>query len=539
MDKHRYPKARKFPYRWKITLVILMFTLIPCVLFATASFKSTRTKWTETTLESYYNAADNTALLLSNTLNDMHSKMNYLINNSTIRTLISRVEYLTLPLSLDMISELENAVSAITVDTPDLAVRWYPLYGTKSYGMYCYPLHLFTDEFDPLSDSDLALYQEITSLESETTMWAFRDISRNVNNTGPKEKRLCLYTQIGDYGIADCILELSIPINQSIAFEETDDIPNGLFAFCLFQNDQYLNMLWNNNATNESSIDLLAEYQKSGNITHYYVVGTPIPNIKNGEVIFALPTDYVSKLIRPQVTKFVVIAILIFIAIFYIAYLTSHLLTRQYEINNLRMELELLQLRFNPHLLYNTLNALCCQIKNPAAINTIGSLCQYYRIVLNNGYLVIPVKDEIEMLREYLRIESYAYALNNIRVEYDISEDVLDVSIIKHLLQPIVENSLHHGLRPLDQIGILRISVKKDYDHILFTISDNGIGMSPEKVKELLLSPKNNEKGGYGIYNVQQRIHTYYGKQYGLKINSVPTMGTTITFRLPASGPNQ
>ena len=85
MDKHRYPKARKFPYRWKITLVILMFTLIPCVLFATASFKSARTKWTETTLESYYNAADNTALLLSNTLNDMHSKMNYLINNSTIQ----------------------------------------------------------------------------------------------------------------------------------------------------------------------------------------------------------------------------------------------------------------------------------------------------------------------------------------------------------------------------------------------------------------------------------------------------------------------
>lgn len=304
MNNHSSHKVRKFPYRWKITLVILIFTLIPCLLFAAASFKSSRTKWVKTALASYYNEADNTALLLSNTLNDMHSKMNYLINNSTIRTLISRVEYLTLPLSLDMISELENAVSAITVDSPDLAVRWYPLYSTKSYGMYCYPLHLFTNEFNPLNETDLSLYQNITQLESETTMWAFRDISRKVNNTGPKEKRLCLYTQIGDYGVADCILELSIPLSQIIAFEETESIPNVLFTFCIPQNNQDLSMIWNNYSTGEAGIDLLDEYQETGHITDYYVVSTPVPNVKDGEVIFALPTGYVSTLIRPQLIKF-------------------------------------------------------------------------------------------------------------------------------------------------------------------------------------------------------------------------------------------
>lgn len=539
MKKTPSYKARKIPYRWKIALTILVFTLIPCSVFGTVYFKNTRTKWINTALTPYYNAVDSTALLLSNTINDMQSKMNYLMNNSTIRTLIHRVEYLTLPLSLDMITELENAVSAITVDSPDLAVRWYPLNSTLSYGKHCYPLHLFTDEFNQEDEADLLLYQQITSLDSGTTMWAFRNISRDVNNTGPAEKRLCLYTQIGDYGVADCILELSIPIAQSFAFEDTDYIPDGLFAICISQDDQDLYFLWNDSADGKAELDLLTEYQKYSSIPNYYVVSTQVPNAEGSAVIFAIPDDYVSTLIRPQIIAFLLLAVLIIVALIYIVYLTSHLLTRQYEINTLRMELELLQLRFNPHLLYNTLNALCCQIKNPSAINTIGSLCQYYRIVLNNGYLIIRVKDEIEMIKEYLRIERFAYALNNIQIEFDIDEAVLEYSIIKHLLQPIVENALHHGLRPLDQLGILHISVKEDNEHILFEISDNGIGMSPEKVDEILSPPKQDVRGGYGIYNVQQRIHSYYGKQYGLKISSDPAIGTTITLRIPITVPKQ
>ena len=532
-------KARKLPYRWKITLVILIFTMVPSSIFGITYYKNTQAKWVKSALASYYIEAEYTSLLLSNTLNDLRSKMNYLINNSTIRTLINRVEYLTLPLSIDMVSELENAVSAISADSPDLAIRWYPLDSTLSYGRYCYPLHIFTDEFDMENEADLSLYQQITNLESETTMWAFRDISRDVNNTGPVEKRLCFYTQIGDYGVVDCILEMSIPIEQFITFEGDDIIPNSLFAVYIPQSDQDLHMIWNASSDVKTDTELLIQYHKFGSIPDYFVVSTPVPNAKDSAVIFALPDDYVASLIRPQLTIFILLTVLVAGVLIFVVYLTSHLLTRQYEINTLRMELELLQLRFNPHLLYNTLNALCCQIKNPTAISTIGSLCQYYRIVLNNGHLVIPVKDEIEMIREYLRIECYAYALNNIRIEYDISDVVLDASIIKHLLQPIVENAIHHGLRPLDQPGILRISVTEDNDHILFKISDNGIGMSSEKVQELLLPPKQNVKGGYGIYNVQQRIRTYYGKQYGLVIDSNYTTGTTISFRIPAIDPTK
>ena len=531
--------ARKITYRWKITLVILMFTLIPCSIFGITYYKTTHTKWVKSALSSYCYEAENTSLLLSHTLNDLRSKMNYLINNSTIRTLINRVEYLTLPLSIDMVSELENAVSAISAETPDLAVRWYPLDSSLSYGRYCYPLHFFSDEFDMTDEADLSLYQQITSLESEATMWAFRDISRGVNNSGPAEKRLCYYTQIGNYGVVDCILEISIPVNQFITFEDQTTIPNSLFAIYIPQNDQDLYMVWNSTSDVNADTELLIQYHKSGSIPNYFVLSTAIPNEKDSAVIFALPNDYVATLIRPQLASFILLTMVVLGVLVYIIYLTSHLLTRQYEINTLRMELELLQLRFNPHLLYNTLNALCCQIRNPTAISTIGSLCQYYRIVLSNGHLVIRVRDEIEMIKEYLRIECYAYALNNIRIEYDIDDAVLDASIIKHLLQPIVENALHHGLRPLEQPGILRISIVEDSNHILFKVSDNGIGMSSEKVQELLLPPKQDAKGGYGIYNVQQRIRTYYGKQYGLVIDSDYTTGTTISFRIPASIPMQ
>ena len=398
---------------------------------------------------------------------------------------------------------------------------------------------LFTDEFNNENETDIGLYQQITDLEFATTMWAFRDISRNINNTGPVQKRLCLYTQIGDYGRADCIIELSIPIEQFFTFKDDDIIPNGIFAIRISQNDQNLYMFQSVPSNNETTTTLFTQYQASGIIPDYFVASTPIPTAKDSAVIFALPNDYVAKLILPQRATFISLALLIICVLFFIAYLSSHLLTRQYEINTLHMELELLQLRLNPHLLYNTLNALCCQIKNPSAISTIGSLCQYYRIVLNNGYLVIQVKDEIDMLREYLRIECFSYALNNIQIEFDIDDNILNCSIIKHILQPIVENALHHGLRPLNQIGKLRISAKDDYDHIIFKISDNGIGMSPEKVEELLSPPKQTVKGGYGVYNVQQRIHTYYGKQYNLVINSDCITGTTISLRIPTSVPKQ
>ncbi len=135
---------------------------------------------------------------------------------------------------------------------------------------------------------------------------------------------------------------------------------------------------------------MLKIYSQNSNVDGYYTVATPLSDFLGGEVFFLLPESLVKAAIRPQLLASALFILLLTGLLFYVCYLVSRLLTRQYEINNLRMELELLQLRFNPHLLYNTLNALCYQIKNPSARSTIGSLCQYYRIVLNNGYLLNP-----------------------------------------------------------------------------------------------------------------------------------------------------
>ncbi len=520
------------PYRWKITLIILGFTCIPSLLFSIFYYRNAHPQWIKTALTSYYNTTDTAALLLSGQVWDLQSKTNYITNNSTIRTLIHRVEYLTLPLSLDMVAELENAVSAISADSPNLTVRWYPLRSTISYGQYCYPLQMLTEEFALEKEESHDLYTEITALSSSDTLWAFRTLSRDTNNTGPAQKRLCLYKQIGDLGAPDCILELTIPVTQYFAFADIDSIQGSLFAFCIPKDAQASEALWDLNSDAQNAEELLQQYQEEKIITNYYIVSSSIPNVEKGEVIFALPSHYVANLIRPQQTNFFMVSALIGIMLFYISYITASLLTRQYELNKLRMELEILQLRFNPHLLYNTLNALCFQIKNPAARNTIGSLCQYYRSVLNNGYLFIPVKNELEMIREYLNIECFAYALDNLQIEFDIDESILECRMIKHLLQPIVENALNHGIRPQDH-GTLCISAKEEGEYIVFKISDNGVGMLPDKIAELLAPPKEELTGGYGVYNVEQRIHTYYGPQYGLKIDSSTNIGTTVTLKLP------
>ena len=151
-------KPRKLPHRWRITLTILTLVLIPYIILASVFYKNAREEWISSALSTYYNEAETSGLHLSNTFSEMQSKMHYLANNSTIRTLISRVEYLTLPLAIDMIDELENAVSAITVDSPALVVRWYPLKTDRTYGTYCYPFQLFKDEFDSNIASDTLLY---------------------------------------------------------------------------------------------------------------------------------------------------------------------------------------------------------------------------------------------------------------------------------------------------------------------------------------------------------------------------------------------
>ena len=211
----------------------------------------------------------------------------------------------------------------------------------------------------------------------------------------------------------------------------------------------------------------------------------------------------------------------------------------QYEAEKNRLELELLQMRFNPHFLYNTLTSIRYQVKEKRIRKSIDSLIHYYRIVLSKGHLVIQIEEELAMIREYLELEIFAYQLQNVSFQFEIEDQVKSFTIVKHLLQPIVENALEHGLRVAETEGIIWIRAKAEGQDIVFEIEDNGAGMTQEQIEHLLTEPAGGSTGGgYGVYNVQQRVETYYGKEYGLVFHSKPGEGTCVTLRIPKQPSN-
>jgi len=565
-------KIRKLSYTHRITLVILLFSLLPCILLGSIYLKNASLKWKKDILINYQNDTDATALIMSKTITEFESKMQYLLNHYELRSYLSRIDDLDIPQALDMIAATNETVSSVTVGSPDIAVRWYPHKSNISYGNYCYTLERFAEEFeagvlDPC-------YLEILALEDADYLWKVRNIARGGNNRGTPTRMLCLYSQIIDLYGSSCVLEFSIPVTSLTNPSKTfSPVSGSIFAVCFNQSDTPLHMIVESDLDTQICEEMLNIYHSNKEIAGYETVRSQIPGATNSEVIFLIPQAYVSSLITPKIIGFISVAFLIALGILSTCYVTSYFLTRKIgkALNTLTtdlnyilttpsestsvqtedeisrivmqvrklisdtqgMELELLQMRFNPHLLYNTLDAINHQVRNPLARNTIDSLCSYYRIILNNGHMIIRIEDEIDMIKKYLSIVTFTYGLNNITYTFEIEEQVKQYTIIKHLLQPIVENALNHGIRPTGRGGALHILAYETENDIYITIKDDGMGMSPEKAEGLLKSPSASVYGGgYGIYNVQQRIQVYYGKEYGLTIKS-SSEGTDVTMRIP------
>ena len=574
---------QKIPYNHRVAIVILLFTLIPCIILGVTSLQTERNEKKEILLSDYYAYIDTTATLASKTISSLESKMDYLRYNYEIHSYFSIINELTLSQTFDLIREMNNAASIIALDNSDVTARWYPLSSTTSYGDYCHPLSVFASEF-PAGSAD-PTYLDILALNNNESLWKSRNLARQPDAPGAFTDRLCLYSSFSTFDRSACILEITLPLNELIVPLE-DDLPLGsLFAICLSQNGYYEYITLSSHITPAESSPLLAQYEQTGSVSGYEILKSPISNVEHGNVLLLLPESYVNDLLRPETTESLMLYSLIAVAILCTCYLTSHLLTRKisraikeiqrdiaavaappfaedpvpadiqricvqvkdlvqtteeycrkidyYEKESIRTELELLQMRFNPHLLYNTLAAVNHQAKEPQAREAIVSLANYYRVVLNNGQLIIRIQDEIEMVKEYLSVMKYTYNLTNISYHFEIDEEILQYSVIKHVLQPIVENAIHHGLRPLSQEGHLCIYGKMEPDCLLIQVTDNGTGMTPEEVDKLLTKPTNNSRGGYGIYNVQSRLQLHYGKEYGLTIDSTVGKGTCVTMRIP------
>ena len=207
---------------------------------------------------------------------------------------------------------------------------------------------------------------------------------------------------------------------------------------------------------------------------------------------------------------------------------------RQEEINLRKTELKALQAQINPHFLYNTLDSIawmCERGRNTDAVNMVHALARLFRISISRGHELIPIAKEIEHAESYLQIQKYRYK-NQFTYEFDVDPGCLDYYCNKITLQPIIENSINHGLDLLVEEGCIQVEVLQDGEDILFRVRDNGVGMSQEQV-DAILEQDPEDRTGIGIRNVNDRLRIYFGAPYGLNITSELDVGTCVEIRMP------
>ena len=197
---------------------------------------------------------------------------------------------------------------------------------------------------------------------------------------------------------------------------------------------------------------------------------------------------------------------------------------REYEIKALHSQI-------NPHFLYNTLDTIIWMAEfedNEKVISITKSLANYFRLSLSNGHEKIPLKDEIMHTKEYLFIQKQRYE-DKLSYFFNIEdESLLSIEVPKIIIQPIVENSIYHGIKNLSGNGIITIDVYRENSTVNISVKDNGIGF--EKAKQF----KKSKTGGVGFQNVDKRIKFYYGKNYGVFINKdSKTEGAEVIIKIP------
>lgn len=197
-----------------------------------------------------------------------------------------------------------------------------------------------------------------------------------------------------------------------------------------------------------------------------------------------------------------------------------------------KAELKALQSQIKPHFLYNILQAVNWNAINRGDDDTskiVVNLSNFYRSILNKGDDDISVEDELKIVEYYLNIEKVIY-IDLFSVEFNIDPRSLHCLAIPLVLQPLVENAVEHGIRKSEKSNC-KITITADIvdDKLLFTVSDDGIGIDP-KLKDIILT-KNTT--GYGLKNINERIQLRFGDEYGLKLTSLQNP-TTFTITMPA-----
>ena len=201
------------------------------------------------------------------------------------------------------------------------------------------------------------------------------------------------------------------------------------------------------------------------------------------------------------------------------------------------VELKALQAQINPHFLYNSLdliNWMAIRQKAYGISSVVNLLAKFYKLSLSKGRDIITIADEIMHVKTYVQIQNKRFD-DRITLDINIDEEICNYSIIKIILQPLVENSILHGIQEKeDKTGKIEISARFENDRIVLRVHDDGVGIPEEYLRNLLNDDPINEEHGYGIKNINNRLKLYYGESCGLTYKSGPGAGTLVEVRIPA-----
>lgn len=205
-----------------------------------------------------------------------------------------------------------------------------------------------------------------------------------------------------------------------------------------------------------------------------------------------------------------------------------------------KAELNVLQAQIKPHFLYNTLdsiNSLALMGETSSVCDLVEALGSYYRISLSKGKEVITIDQEIVMVKNYLKIQKMRYP-DLFTAHFSIDEKCNSYKILKLVLQPLVENSLYHGIRNKDGGGAITLKTEHLIDRIRITIEDDGIGMSKEYMEQILGDNTGSTDTSFGLKGTIERLSIFYGTEDCFQIESDVGIGTRITILIPVDNGN-
>lgn len=199
-----------------------------------------------------------------------------------------------------------------------------------------------------------------------------------------------------------------------------------------------------------------------------------------------------------------------------------------------RYEIRALHSQINSHFIYNTLDSInwLSNAKDYKSITRITvALSKFFRLSLNEGKNITSVKKEIEHIKNYIKIQKLRYP-DKFTFKLDVDRDLYDKECIKIILQPLVENSLKHGLEKVKTGGLIKVVGREESGNLVFRVFDNGEGFESERISDIVKEHKKTEKYS-ALKNIEQRIKVYYGEEYGLKFYSEEDELTCVEIELP------